>query len=251
MNAPGSSPTTAPNGSVAGQFATTRWTRVLAARGETPEARAALGELCALYWEPVSRFLRREGRDEDAARELTQEFFARILAGGSLAQADPERGRFRSFLLGAVKHFLSETRRREQAAKRGGGVASESLDVLDAAGVEPADPAGSAPDTYFDRQWAFILLARAFAELEAEMTRQGKAEWYQTLKPFLVGEAAGLSQRAAAETLGLGEGAVKVAIHRLRRRFREIVRSEVAQTVPTMADTDAEMSYLVEVLAAA
>ena len=116
-------------------FAPTRWTLILRARGESVEARAALGELCESYYEPVLRFLRREGRDEDAARELTQEFFARVLAGGGFDEADPERGRFRSYLLGALKHFLADQRKREHRLKRGGGATPESLDAS-GAGVE-------------------------------------------------------------------------------------------------------------------
>jgi RNA polymerase sigma factor (sigma-70 family) len=238
----------------AGVFAPTRWTLVLAARGESPAARAALGELCAAYWTPVFRFLRREGRDEDAARELAQEFFARILARDGFARADPERGRFRSFLLGAVKHFLGDVRDRANAAKRGGGISAEPLPgeggADTAAGFQIADARAEVPDTFFDRQWAFALMERAFAALAAELATAGKAEQFAVLKPWLVGDAAALSQSEAAQALAMSEGAVKVAIHRLRKRYRELVRAEVAQTVPGPAQVDAELRYLVEVLAA-
>jgi RNA polymerase sigma-70 factor (ECF subfamily) len=235
-------------------FVTTRWTCVLAARGESPQAKAALGELCAAYWTPVFRFLRSEGRDEDTARELTQEFFARILAGDGFIHADPARGRFRSFLLGAVKHFLADRRDRERAAKRGGGVPVEPLrvgaDTDTGAGIQIADATVEVPDTYFDRQWALALMERAFGRLEEELTAGGKAGHYAALKPWLVGDTPALSQAVVARALGLNEGAVKVAIHRLRKRFRELIRAEVAHTVPDTGDADEELRYLVEVLAA-
>jgi RNA polymerase sigma-70 factor (ECF subfamily) len=245
---------TSPTVALTAAFAPTRWTLVLAARGETPAAQAALGELCEAYWTPVFRFLRREGRDEDTARELTQDFFARILARDGFARADPERGRFRSFLLGAVKHFLGDVRDRGQAAKRGGGTATEPLPgeggTDTAAGFQIADPTADVPDTFFDRQWAFALMENSFATLAAELATGGKAEQFAVLKPWLVGDTAELSQAGAAQMLGVSEGAVKVAIHRLRKRFRELVRAEVAQTVPEPAQVDIELRYLVEVLAA-
>ena len=238
-------------------FAPTRWTLVLAARGETPAAKAALGELCAAYYQPVFRFFRAGGRDEDAARELTQEFFARLLARDGVAGATPERGRFRSFLLGAAKHFLADRRDRERAAKRGGGLTPEPFhpvgsgqDTETGAGLQIADAAAELPDRHFDRQWAFALMDRALNALAAGLAADGKAAHFTTLKPWLVGDTAALSQAEAARTLGLGEGAVKVAIHRLRKRFRECVRQEISQTIPATEDVDTELRYLVEVLAA-
>ena len=236
----------------AGVFATTRWTRVLAARGETPEAKLALGELCAAYWTPVHRFLMREGRDGETARDLTQEFFARVLAGNAFAGADPARGRFRSFLLGAVKHFLADTRDRERAAKRGGGVAGVSIsgDGNADSELQIADPAANVPDTYFDRQWAFAMMERAFAALATELESAGKGAQFAVLKPWLEGDRDVGSQADAGRALGMGEGAVKVAIHRLRKRFRELIRAEIAHTVPEATEAEAELRYLVEVLAA-
>ncbi len=237
-----------------GAFVTTRWTRVLAAQGGTPEASMALGELCEAYWMPVFRFLRREGRAEDEARELTQEFFGRVLARDGFAHADPRRGRFRSFLLGAVRHFLGDLRDRERALKRGGGVAAESLDDAPSnetsVGLQIADARAEVPDTFFDRQWAFAILDRAFTQLAAEQEAAGKAAHYAVLKPWLVGETAALPQANAARALGLSEGAIKVSIHRLRKRFRELVRAEVIHTLPDPAEADAELSYLIEVLSA-
>ena len=240
----------APNQSVA-NFAPTRWTLVLRARGESVEARGALSELCEAYYQPVFRFLRREGREEDAARELTQEFFARLLARGGIGAADPQRGRFRSYLLGAVKHFLGDQRDHERRAKRGGGEAPESLDAEDAESpaLQVADGASTPDDMVFDRSWALAVMDRALNSLAGEFVSEGKAEQFTALKPWLVGDAQSLRQSEAAAQLGLSESAVKVAIHRLRNRFREFIRGEVAQTVDEPAEVDAELRYLVEVLA--
>ncbi len=235
-----------------GGFAPTHWTVVLRARGDAPEAREALSQLCEAYWTPVFRFLRSEGRDEETARDLTQEFFARLLAGRGLAAVDPARGRFRSYLLGAVKHFLRDQRLRQNRLKRGGSVAPESLEAPNgdttAPRLEVPDPAGFPPDTLFDRAWAMAVMDRALAALGAEFDHAGKTAQFDTLKPWLVGEAPGFSQAQAAQALGLNEGAVKVAIHRLRRRFRDLVRVELAQTVGSLEEVDGELRYLVEVL---
>ena len=231
----------------------TRWTMVLRARGNSPEARAALGALCETYWQPVFRFLRRSGRDEDAARELTQDFCARLLAGNPLANVDPRRGRFRSFLLGALKHFLADLRDRESRQKRGGGTSHEPLqasaDTESSLTLEPADPGSIPADEVFDRQWALAVIDHALRQLEAELAQGGKREQFDLLKPWLVGEPAALSQAEAAARMGVSEGALKVAIHRLRKRFREFVRSEIAQTVDDPAAVQEELRYLVEVLA--
>ncbi len=234
-------------------FATTHWTAVLAARGDGPEARLALGQLCEAYWTPVYRFLRREGRDDETARELTQEFFARVLAGRGFHQADPRQGRFRSFLLGAVKHFLGDRRAFEQAAKRGGGTIPEPLEAPwteggTGGGTEIPDWQANIPDAYFDRQWAIHLIERSFARLSGELAEEGKSAHFSILKPWLIQDAAG-AQADAARRMGMSEGAVKVAIHRLRKRFRAIVRDEIAQTVPSSSEVETELRYLVEVLA--
>ncbi len=236
-------------------FAPTRWTLILRARGETPEARVALGELCEGYYQPVLRFLQREGRDEDTARELTQEFFARILGDGGFDQADPERGRFRSYLLGALKHFLADQRKHEQRLKRGGGATPESLDSDDAAddsaSLQVADTATPAPETFFDREWALAIMARGLEVLQKEFAAAGKADQFDTLKTWLMGEAPSMSQADAARQLGLSEGAVKVVIHRLRKRFREVVRAEIAQTLRDPSLVDEELRHLIDALAGA
>ncbi len=234
-------------------FAPTRWTLVLRARGETPEARAALSELCDAYYQPVLRFLRREGRDEEAARELTQDFFARILARGALGEADPERGRFRSYLLGALKHFLADQRKHERRLKRGGGVIAESLDATgEAGGPEPlqvADPSAPGPESAFDREWALAVMGRALAVLQQEFVAGGKGGQFEMLKAWLVGESPAMSQADAARQLGMSEGAVKVVIHRLRKRFRDAVRAEIAQTLREPSQVDEELRHLIEALA--
>ncbi len=236
--------------SSAANFAPTRWTLVLAARGDSPAARAALGELCGAYYQPVFRFLRREGHGEEVARELTQEFFARLLARDGFATADPARGRFRSYVLGALRHFLGDQRDRDGAAKRGGGAIHEPLpEASDTSpGRELAAPAAVSAEAWFDRQWALAIMDRSLAALAEEHAAAGKAEQFERLKPWLVGAAA--AQAEVAAQFGWSEGALKVAVHRLRKRFRELVRAEVAQTVPAFADVDAELRYLVEVLSA-
>jgi RNA polymerase sigma-70 factor (ECF subfamily) len=225
---------------------------VLRARGESSEARAALSELCEGYYEPVLRFLRREGRDEDAASELAQEFFARILSRGGFDGADPERGRFRSYLLGALKHFLGDLRERERRLKRGGGLQPESLqgDSMHgtSAGWQVADVGSIPPDGGFDREWALAVMAHALAALQKEMTSNGKAEQFHALKPWLIGEGPALSQADAARQLGINEGAVKVAVHRLRKRFREAVRAEIGQTLRDPAMVDEELQHLIAAL---
>ena len=206
---------------------------------------------------PVFRFLRREGRDDDTARELTQEFFARLLARRGLDTVQAGRGKFRSFLLGAVKHFLADARDHEHRFKRGGGLCPESLDapiasadtgVGTSAGMQVPDPNAVRPDSFFDRQWALILMERGLSAVEREFAESGKREQFDVLKPWLVGETPALSQLDAARRLGLTEGAVKVAVHRLRKRFRELIRSEIAQTIDEPSQVDEELRYLVEVL---
>lgn len=228
-------------------FAPTRWTLVLEARGGSPAAQAALGELCGAYYQPVFRFLQREGRTEDAARELTQEFFARLLARDGFATADPARGRFRSFVLGALRHFFGDQRDRDNAAKRGGGAVHEPLSAPTDTSTGHELAAAAPDDTWFDRQWALAIMDTALRALAAEHAAAGKADQFEHLKPWLMGAAA--AQADVAARLGWSEGALKVAVHRLRKRFRELVRAEVAQTVPAFADVDAELRYLVEVLA--
>jgi RNA polymerase sigma factor (sigma-70 family) len=237
-----------------GSFAPTRWTLVLRARGESDEARIALSELCEGYYAPVQKFIGATVRSEEAARDLTQEFFARVLRGGAFDRVAPERGRFRSFLLGAVKHFLSGLREREQAQKRGGGQIPVPLETNSTSATttttafDPPDPQATVADAVFDRQWAFTLLDRALQRLGDELAGAGKADHFERLKPWLTG-AGTAPQSEVAARLGLSESAIKVAIHRLRSRFRELVKAEIAQTVGDPGQAQAELAYLVEVVA--
>lgn len=247
MTLPPEDPPSGPSGPVV-----TRWTLVVRARGGSPEARAALSDLCAAYYGVVETFIRRETSDPEAARDLTQEFFARVLSGSGLGGADPLRGRFRSYLFGAVKHFLAGERARRLAARRGGGAEHVPL-VQDAtetqAAMEIADPGAPSPEGAFDRQWAAAVLARALDRLGTEMVAEGRGRLFEVLKPCLQGAAEPPAQAGLAAALGLSEGAVKVAIHRLRQRFRAAVRSEIAETLADPAvGVEEEMRHLVAAL---
>ena len=231
-------------------FVTTQWTRVLQARGDSPEAKAALSDLCAAYYAPVFAFIRRSALNEDVARDLTQEFFARLLARQGIDHVDRERGRFRSFLLGAVKHFLADMRDQAHRQKRGAGrsLASIESETDSSPGLQLADPKVPSPDREFDRKWALTLLDRVLALLAQEHEVSGRGDHFETLKPWLTGDTEGISQAEAAIKLGMNEGAVKVAIHRLRRRFRELMKNEIGRTVSDGAQVDAELHYLLEAL---
>ncbi|HWX21437.1 MAG TPA: sigma-70 family RNA polymerase sigma factor [Candidatus Binatia bacterium] len=239
-----------PEGTAPSAFVTTQWTQVLEARGDSPEAKAALSDLCAAYYAPVFAFIRRNAAQEDSAKDLTQEFFTRLLARQGIATVDPQRGRFRSFLLGAVKHFLADMRDHAHRLKRGAGQLMETVEpgTDTSPGLQVADPNAPSPDREFDRKWALTLLDRALAALAREHEASGKADHFETLKPWLTGDTENISQADAAARLGLNEGAVKVAIHRLRRRFREVIKSEIGQTVSERAQVEAEMHYLLEAL---
>ncbi len=228
--------------------AVTRWTLVVRSRGQSPEAREALAELCEAYYQVVEDFIRRQVAEPQTARDLTHAFFARVLAGSGLGAAEPARGRFRSYLFGAVKNFLSVERARQGAAKRGGGVEHLSLDQPEAkteAGVEIADTGVETPEAHFDRQWATAMLARSLERLGKEMAVQGKGRQFDVLKVSLQGAGESLSLTNQAATLGMSEAAVKVAVHRLRRRFREAVRQEIGETLHNPALIDEEMRHLV------
>ncbi len=220
-------------------FHDTRWTLISRSRGDDTQAKAALSELCEAYYAPVVAFLRRDGRAEDVARDLAHDFFAKLLAGGTIDGADPLRGKFRSYLLMVLKRFAANQRDRDHAAKRGGGQVHAVIDGesdTTGAGLQIADTSVEAPDAAFDRQWALTLLARALVRLESEMREEGRSAHFDALKPWLTAEADATPQTEAATKLGMSIEAVKVAIHRLRKRFREAVKTEIAQTVSD-ADT--------------
>lgn len=235
-------------------FAETRWTLVQRAQGHTADATAALGELCEAYYTPVHRFICGWCRDGDEARDLTQEFFARLLARPQIGRAAPEHGKFRSFLLGAVKHFLCDMRDRGGRLKRGGGVEhvaldaprGEETDAAEAAGIE--DMSTPPPDVAFDRQWALRVLERALEALEKTFAEDGKALHFQALRPWLVSSKISAEEAEAAAKIGLQDSALRVAVHRLRQRFREQLRREVAQTLAAGTDVDLEMQHLLAAL---
>jgi len=233
-------------------FSTTRWTLVMRARGDAPEAQTALGELCEAYWTPVFRFLRREERSEEQSQELAQEFFTRLLSsGGGIDQVDPEKGRFRSYLLGALKHFLADRKRGEGREKRGGGALVESIEsggTETCPGMQIPDPAATVPDAYFDHQWALAVMDRGLKTVQAIFEESGKEKQFEVFKPWLIGDTENLSQADAAAQLGMTTGAVKVAIHRVRRTFRDAVQAEIAQTLSEPDKVVEELRYLIAVL---
>jgi RNA polymerase sigma-70 factor (ECF subfamily) len=229
-------------GSPGEDFRTTRWTQVTRAKADSPEGRRALAELCNAYYEPVATFLRCDLRDADAARELAHDFFAHMLAGGVIARADQDRGRFRSYLLGAVKHFLSHHREALRRLKRGGGVENISLNATEARSVP--DAGVLSPDAAFDRQWALTVVAHALEALRHECVAEGRADFFEMVKPWLTGDTARGDQTALAASCGMNANALKVAVHRLKRRFRQLLKSEVAGTLDDPGMVEPEMRAL-------
>ena len=236
------------------KFPTTQWGAVLAA-GDTasPGADQALEKLCRTYWRPVYDFVRRQGYGPDDALDLTQEFFAGFLEQKVIKLADPQRGKFRSFFLTALKNFLANQRKRCQREKRGGGRQIFSLDEHQDAEscfrCEPADP-GASPDQAFERSWSLTLLAQALANLEQEFSASGRREHFEALKSFVWGDHRAVSQTQLAIQLGMTANAVSVNVHRLRNRFGELLRETIAHTVATDAEIDAELRHLIHVIGA-
>ena len=231
--------------SAAADFRTTRWTQVRQAKAESPEGRRALAELCDAYYEPVAAFLRCQLRDAESARDLAHDFFASVLEGGAITRADQDRGRFRSYLLGAVKHFLAHHREAERRLKRGGGVERASLNDTEAGvGQSLADATVLSPDAAFDRQWALTVLSRALEALRLECVAEGRGEFFEGVKPWLTGEAAHGDQATLAASFGMNANALKVAVHRLKRRFREVLKVEVAGTLEDASAVETEMRAL-------
>ena len=233
-------------------FATTHWSVVLrAGRESSRETQEALESLCRSYWYPLYAHARRLGWGPEDAQDLTQQFFARLLEHQYLQVADPERGRFRSFLLSSLDNFSKSEWRKQQAQKRGGGQWHISLDEQRDAETrflaEPADPA-TTPDRAYEKRWAITMLERVLTRLRAEFSAAGRAEQFDALKVFVWGEPGAASQVDVAARLGITPNALGVAVHRLRRRFGELLREEIAQTVATPAEVDDELRHLIEVL---
>jgi RNA polymerase sigma-70 factor (ECF subfamily) len=220
------------------------------AKEASVEARDALGTLCEVYWNPVFEFVRREGRTSEESQELTQEFFKRILEGG-LGNVRPDKSRFRSYLLGAVKHFLADAKRDQATIRRGGAVEIHSIESSGSGtspGLQIADPAQPDADALFDRAWALALIERGLLQVQLYYEKLGKTEQFDVLKPWLMGNSTELSVASAAVQLALSPNAVTVAIHRLRKNFRMAIQEELSVTLTNSDDLDEELTYLIRVL---
>lgn len=222
-----------------------------ASRDPTPASREALAELCERYWPPLYSYARRQGHTVEEAQDLTQAFFTRFLEKRDVQDADPRRGRFRSFLLSSFKHFLANEYDRERAKKRGGGLLPISLEVETAEARYTAEPPDTlTPEALFERQWALGVIDRALAKVRADYVKGGKEATFEVLKGCLIGEKEQGGYADIARALGTTEGAVKVTVHRLRRRFRDVLRVEIASTVSEDSEIDDEIRYLIAVLTA-
>ena len=233
------------------RFATTRWSVVLRAGcSNTTGAGESLARLCRTYWYPLYAHVRRRGYSAPDAQDLTQEFFARLLTRGTLAAADPARGRFRSFILTTLDRFLADEWDKARTQKRGGGCEVLSLDLAAAERRFDLDPAdNAAPDLAFDRQWALALLEAVLTELEQEYKREGRETLFATLKKTLTGTRGSQPYAELAVRLGISEGAVKIAVHRLRKRYRALLEAEIAETVASQEEAREEMLHLFRSLA--
>jgi RNA polymerase sigma factor (sigma-70 family) len=232
------------------RFVTTHWSQVLlAADSDSPNSAEALEQLCHSYWYPLYAYVRRQGRSAEDAQDLTQEFFARLLERKVVRLADPERGRFRTFLLSSLKNFLINEWEKARAAKRGGGGVAFSLDEQDADGrylTEPID--GLTPERIYEKRWAVTLLAIVLERLRQEYLAHDKELLFDALKPYVCGDTITEGYEEVAGRLGMSAGAVRVAMHRLRDTYRELLRAEVARTVDSPVDIDEELRHLVAAL---
>jgi RNA polymerase sigma-70 factor (ECF subfamily) len=230
-------------------FPNTRWSAVLAARQRpSPESAAALEMICRAYWYPLYAYVRRCGQSPHDAQDLTQEFFCRLLEKHWLDAADRSKGRLRTFLIATLKHFMSNEWRRATAQRRGGGQPLAQFDTDFAESRYAADLHSLAPDETFDQQWALTLLELTVTRLRAEFTAAGRPEVFEALKDCLTAARGAIDYAAIAERLGVNPGAARVAVHRLRKRFREVYREEISQTLAEGTDLDAELHHLAGVL---
>lgn len=232
-----------------GRFATTRWTLVQAIGAQAPESRDVLEELCSTYWYPLYAYLRRRGHQAVDAQDLTQAFVASLLERNAVERADPEKGRFRSFQLGSLNHFVSDEKRRERAQKRGGDCEILSINVDDAEDryrLEPVDEVTA--EAVFERRWALTVLDAAVDRVQAGYERSGKLPLFKALRGHLGADKSTIPNREVAESLGMQEGAVKVAAHRLRQKYREALRAEIAHTVSSREELDDELRRLFQTL---
>ncbi len=232
-------------------FLTTRWTLVRdAARGGDEAASAALGDLCGLYWRPLYRYARRRGNSREDAEDLVQGFLARIAEPRRLGGVDAEKGRFRAFLLASFNHWMASEWKRGVRIKRGGGVAPLSLDWEDAeTGLTLDPPDNRSPDRLYDREWALALLDKVLADLQHASIAEGNAEQFEFLKPCLTADSARIPYADLALQLGGTEGAARVAVHRLRKRYRHLLTAEISRTLASPDAMEEEMRSLFAALA--
>jgi RNA polymerase sigma factor (sigma-70 family) len=230
-----------------GQFMTTHWSVVLAAGGQqTVDADEALARLCQIYWPPIYTYLRRQGLSVHDAEDGTQGFFAQLLSRNAFASANPGRGRFRNFLLASLRHFLADAHAREAAAKRGGGLPAVELCIAAAEAMTAAQGlSGLTPDQCYDRTWALTLLERVLNRVGEECVRSNRGELFHQLREHVWGQA-DIPYREIATRVELSENNVRLIAHRLRQRFRELLRMEVAHTVASPEEIDAEIRHLAE-----
>ena len=235
-----------------GLFATTHWSVVLAAgQGDSPQAIEALERLCRTYWYPLYAYVRRRGYQPQDAQDLTQGFFAALLTGKYLGQANRARGRFRTFLLTAFGNFLHNEHDRATALKRGGGREIVSWEAHTAEGRYAQEPAGGlSPEQIYEKRWAATLLERVLARLRDESIHAARRELFDQLKPHLWGEDEATPYAQLAARFNVSVSAIKVTVHRLRRRYRDVLREEIAQTVADAAEIDGEIQYLIRVMSA-
>ena len=245
----GATGSSAQNGAVV--FATTHWSVVLEAQGESPAAQEALERLCRIYWRPIYSFLRRQGISADDAQDLTQGFFALLLERRNLATVRREKGRLRSYLLSALKHFLVDEHRRTMAIKRGKGerlIPLEELRAEERSGMEPADPLTA--ERIYERRWASTLLDRVLSQLEDKYRTRGNAALFDSFNQLLADEPGTPSQADIAAQLGMTENAVSQAFYRFRQSYQSLLREEIAHTVATPGDIENELRYLIAVIRA-
>ena len=233
-------------------FPMTRWTLITRSQGETAaEATVAMEELCQRYWYPIYAFIRRKGYDREDAEDLAQGFFQRMLESDSFQRAEESRGRLRTFLLGSLEHFLIDDLRKQSAQKRGGGQTVVSIDEKNADGAylrEPQD--GVDPAQLFEKSWARELLARAIGKIREDYEKRGKEDVFDSLQEFIGWQEKDVAYREVALRLGVKEGALRVAIFRLRQRFRDSLNQEIAETVDSPEEVEGELNYLMQVVGA-
>jgi RNA polymerase sigma-70 factor (ECF subfamily) len=228
---------------------TTSWTLVRAAAdSRTADSREALAKLCQRYWAPVYTFIRRHGYDREQSQDLTQGFFALLIEKNYLMNTDRERGKFRSFLLTAVKHFLANEWDRTNAQKRGGGQVAVSIDLVEAEGWHSGVVEQTTPESVFLRRWALSLLENVMAKLRSEFAEAGRADEFDRLSVFLNRNSESARYKAVAAEMGISAGALRMTVHRIRKRYRHVLRAEIAETVSGPQEIDEELRFLLSVL---